>query len=100
MPNVHDRGGWPTEAPINKSEHHLADWERKTDALSYLLSRKGLTSVDQMRRAIEELSPEKYESLSYYERWAAAMEALLVEKKVVTREEIAQKADETYKRWS
>ena len=30
---VHDRGGWPTDAPIDRSEHELADWELLTDAL-------------------------------------------------------------------
>jgi len=30
---VHDRGGWPSETPIDRSEHELADWELLTDAL-------------------------------------------------------------------
>jgi len=42
VPAVHDRGGWPTEAPIDRSEHELADWELLTDALLGALGRQGL----------------------------------------------------------
>ena len=37
MPKVHDRGGWPTEEPIERSERELADWERRVDALHMVL---------------------------------------------------------------
>ena len=30
---VHDRGGVPTDAKIDRSEHSLADWEVLTDAM-------------------------------------------------------------------
>lgn len=88
MPRVHDRGGWPTEEPINRSEHEMMDWERRMDALHQVLGQKGLRSTDEMRRAIESLEPAAYESMSYYERWTAALEILLVEKGVLTPEEI------------
>jgi hypothetical protein len=88
MPRVHDRGGWPTDEPIDRSDHQLADWERRIDALHGVLGQKGLRSTDEMRRAIESLPPQQYETMSYYQRWAAALEILLVEKGVLTREEI------------
>jgi hypothetical protein len=44
-----------------------------------------------MRRAIESLPPEEYESIGYYERWTAALEILLVEKEILTTSEIDQK---------
>jgi hypothetical protein len=94
MPKVHDRGGWPTDQPIDRSEHQLMDWERRMDALHGVLGQKGLRSTDEMRRAIESLEPEQYESLSYYERWTAALEILLLEKGVLTREEIDRKVAE------
>jgi hypothetical protein len=92
MPRVHDRGGWPNEEPIDRNEHQLMDWERRMDALHAVLGAKGLRSTDEMRRAIESLPPEQYESLSYYERWTAALEILLLEKGVLTRDEIDRKA--------
>lgn len=91
MPRVHDRGGWPTDEPIDRAEHVHADWELRVDALHQVLGRKGLRSTDEMRRAIESLPPEEYESIGYYERWTAALEILLVEKGILTTEEIDRK---------
>ena len=99
MPRTHDRGGWATNEPIDRSEHHLEDWEQRTDALLFVLNRKGVTTVDQHRRAIEGLSQKDYESLSYYEKWAAAIEILLVEKRVLSEEAISKKARELSYRW-
>lgn len=94
MPQVHDRGGWPTDEPIDLEEHVLSDWERRVDAMHNVLSAKGLRRTDEMRRAIESLDPETYESISYYERWTAALEILLIEKGVLTREELDRKFTE------
>ena len=30
---IHDRGGWPTDEPIDMTEHALADWELLMDAI-------------------------------------------------------------------
>lgn len=96
MPRVHDRGGWPDAGPINKAEHDLSLWEKRTDALLVLLSSpaKQMIRVDELRRAIESLPPDAYEKLSYYERWISAIEILLVEKGVLTKEEIDRKIEE------
>ena len=91
MPRVHDRGGWPNDGPIDLTEHQHSDWEVRMDALHQVLGRKGLRSTDEMRRAIESLDLEQYESLGYYERWTAALEILMVEKGILTTEEIDQK---------
>ena len=90
MPKVHDRGGWPTNEPIDPSDHQLMDWERRMDALHGVLGAKGLRTTDEMRRAIESLEPELYESMGYYEKWTAALEILLLEKSVLSKEEINQ----------
>ena len=92
MPKVHDRGGWPTEEPIDQSDHTLMDWERRVDAVRGVMGNKGHITVDELRRAIEGLGNERYESLSYYERWAAAVEVLVVEKNLLTTGEIDRKA--------
>ncbi len=85
---VHDMGGRPNDDPIDQSEHTLMDWERRLDSMRGVLGEKGYMTVDELRRAIEGLPPERYESLSYYERWAEAVEALLIEKGVVTANEL------------
>ena len=91
MPKVHDRGGWPDNDPIDPSEHQLADWERRVDALHMVLGQKKVRTTDEMRRAIESLEPAQYEKLSYYEKWTAALEILMIEKGILSTEEIDQK---------
>lgn len=95
MPRVHDRGGWPGAGPINKAEHDLSLWEKRTDAIMMLLASpaKHMIRVDELRRAIESLPPDAYEKLSYYERWITAIETLLIEKGILTRAEIDRKAE-------
>ena len=96
MRPVHDRGGWPGPGPVEKAEHQLEDWERRTDAMMQLLSspEKRIIRLDEMRRAIESLPPERYVTLSYYERWVTALETLMIEKKILTRGEVERKVAE------
>ncbi len=97
MTGVNDLGGSPG-GPIDKSQHEIEDWERLADAVNIALGIKGLQTTDELRRAIESL--ENYRELGYYERWAAATEKLLVEKGILTREEIDQRSAEVARRWS
>ena len=99
MARVHDLGGSPG-GPIDKGQHEIEDWERLADAINVALGMKGLQSTDEHRRAQESLPPEQYEALSYYERWVAATELLLVEKGILTREEIDERSAEIERRWS
>ena len=46
---MHDRGLWPTDTPIDRTEHELADWELLTDALVGVLGHDGLMNVDRRR---------------------------------------------------
>jgi hypothetical protein len=80
---VHDRGGRPTESPIDRTEHELEDWEVLTDALVGALSSNRVMNVDELRRGIESMPPEEYESASYYERWLHSAETILTEKGVL-----------------
>ena len=79
---VHDRGGWPTDAAIDRSEHELADWELRTDALMGALARHDLMNVDQLRRGIESMPP------ADYERWLFSIEARLAEAGVLAAGEL------------
>jgi hypothetical protein len=99
MTRAHDLGGSPG-GPIDKSQHETEDWERLADAINMALGMKGLQTTDEHRRAIESLSPEQYTKLSYYERWITATEMLLIEKGVLTREEINERSAEIERRWS
>jgi nitrile hydratase subunit beta len=85
---VHDRGAWPTDAPIDRTEHELADWEVLTDALVHSLAGEGLLNVDELRRGIESMPPDAYEQASYYERWLYSIETILTEKGVLAPGEL------------
>jgi hypothetical protein len=69
-------------------------WEKQTDAIRGLLGARHIIRTDELRRAIESIEPQRYEELSYYERWLVAIEALLVEKSLLTHEEIDRKMAE------
>jgi Nitrile hydratase beta subunit len=96
MASVHDMGGSP-EGSIDRDQHEVEDWERLADAISSALGKEGIYTTDEHRRAIESL--QDYRDLSYYERWVAATEKLLVEKEILTTDEIDERADEIERRW-
>ena len=96
MTGVHDLGGSPG-GPIDRSQHEVEDWERLADAVNAALGGKGLQTTDELRRAIESL--ENYKELGYYERWTAATELLLIEKGILTREEIDERSADLRRRW-
>jgi hypothetical protein len=99
MTGIHDLGGSPGAGPIDKRQHETEDWERLADAVTVALDKRGIKTTDEHRRAIESLDPKRYRKLGYYERWIAATELLLIEKGILTREEIDQKAAELEERW-
>lgn len=88
---MHDRGGWPTDAPIDRTEHDLADWELLMDAMVGALARHGVMNVDELRRGIESMPPTDYETATYYERWLFAAETVLEEKGVLTAGELDER---------
>ena len=89
---VHDRGGLPTEKPIDRSEHTLEDWEVVTDALVGALAQRGLLNVDELRRGIESMPRDAYERASYYERWLFSIDTILTEKGVLAAGELDRSA--------
>ena len=99
MAGVHDRGGWPTDDPIDREEHDWADWERMTHSLVKVLFAKDIRNGDQLRRGIESMDPGEYESVTYFERWSATIETLLVEEGVLTTEEIDNRTQALRDRW-
>ncbi|HKF63080.1 MAG TPA: nitrile hydratase [Dongiaceae bacterium] len=87
MRAMHDLGGLPA-GPVERDEHDPGLAERRVDALMVLLMGHGVFNVDEMRRTIESLPPDIYERHDYYERWLLTIERLLIEKGVLTAEEI------------
>jgi hypothetical protein len=90
-------GGLPADR-VDRAEHDYSDWERRVDALAVLLGRKRRLTVDERRRAIETLTPQAYDALSYYERWVVALGQTLIQRGVITSAELALKMLEVEKR--
>jgi len=90
----HDMGGLPA-GPIERSEHDYAHWEKRVDALMVLLSapERRLLRVDELRRNIESLGPGAYDAMSYYERWIAAITKVLLERGVITSDELGRRIE-------
>jgi hypothetical protein len=94
----HDMGGLDAGA-VETAEHDYAPWEKKVDAIVRLVSAKGLMTVDELRRGIEELGPGVYDELSYYERWIASVSNILLEKGVIHVDELGRKMAEIEADW-
>lgn len=97
MRSHHDMGGLPA-GKVDRAEHDYSDWERRVDAMAVLLGRKRRLTVDERRRAIETLTPQAYDALSYYERWVVALGQTLIQRGVVTSAELARRMLEVEKR--
>lgn len=94
---IHDIGGLPA-GPVEASEHDYALWEKRVDAMLVLLSRKGLITVDELRRNIESLGRDAYDTMNYYERWINSISQTLIQRGIVTIDELGRKIAEVQSR--
>lgn len=99
MRGHHDMGGLPA-GPVERAEHDYALWEKRVDALMVMLSApsRRLLRVDELRRNIEALPPDAYDKMSYYERWIAGIATTLLQRGVVTADELGRKLEEVMAR--
>jgi nitrile hydratase subunit beta len=92
MSRVHDVGGMqgfgPVEQEAEEPPFH-ADWEAHVFALNRALIGRGVYNLDEFRDAIERMPPQQYLASSYYEKWFHAVTTLLVEKGVLSAQEVA-----------
>lgn len=90
----HDMGGQPA-GKVERGEHGHAQWERRVDAMCVVLwgikGTQRLISVDQHRKNIEALPPAAYDSMTYYEKWTIALAQCLIERGVITSDELGRK---------
>jgi hypothetical protein len=92
----HDMGGLDA-GKVERTEHDHAEWERRVDALVMLMRRHRLT-VDESRKNIEALPPAAYDRMDYYERWVASLAQTLIQRGIVTSDEIGRKMEDLCKR--
>ena len=55
---------------------------------------RGLMNIDEFRHGIERMPPDEYLRSTYYERWLATLERNLVEKGIISPEELEAKVAE------
>ena len=93
----HDMGGLPADK-VKYEEHDYEQWERRVDALMMILSGikgpKRMITVDELRKNIETLPPDAYERMNYYDRWVSSITQTLIQRGVITTEELARKMAE------
>ena len=92
MDGAHDMGGvaWsePVQPEPNEPVFH-AEWERRAFALTLAMSMPGGWNIDMSRFAREDRPPEDYLSKSYYQIWLAGLERLMLERQMISTDEIA-----------
>src|ERR1700741_2770371 len=95
MDGMHDLGGKQgfgrVRYALNAQVFH-EPWERRVNALFSLAVRLGIFNMDEYRHAIERMEPRHYLGASYYERTLTSLATLCVEKGIVSREELEQRA--------
>jgi nitrile hydratase subunit beta len=90
-PATHDIGGLQRFrcTPVERDEEPPDAFGKRVDALRQILAKKGFMTVDELRRGIESIPEGEYFALTYYERWLRSITTLMLEKGVVTQDEIA-----------
>jgi Nitrile hydratase beta subunit len=88
-----DLGGGAA-GPIAITDHELLPWEKRCHALLDILDVHKIVNTEEKRRGVEELGSEIIGKLGYYERWIVAATNLLLQKRILTPDEIARKTEE------
>lgn len=99
MNGVHDMGGMHGFGPVipepNEPVFH-ADWEARVLAMRVMMGAWRRWNIDAGRLSIEQMRPDRYLALSYYEKWFESLVTLSLNAGLITPEELArgQKADD------
>ena len=83
--NPHDVGGLELhDTALNLNERSYEYWERSIHAIMVILVSMHKLTVDEMRRGIEALPSHTYEQWGYYEKWAASIATICIERNTFT----------------
>ena len=91
MNGIHDLGGMHGFGPVAPEENEPvfhAEWERRAFAVTLAAGALGRWNIDMSRSAREQMDPADYLRTTYYEHWLFGLERLLVEKGLVSEEEL------------
>ena len=91
MTRVHDMGGRFGDGPVvpePETPVFHEDWHARALAVTLAAGALGQWNIDVSRHARERLSPKDYARFSYYEKWISALADLLVEKGVLSLDDL------------
>lgn len=91
MNGIHDMGGMHGLGPIEREHNEPVfheRWEARAYGLSLAMGCFGKWTLDALRHQIELIPPADYLSMSYYEKWIAALVELMMKTHLVTRAEV------------
>ncbi len=93
MTRVHDMGGRFGDGRVTPEGEDAPvfaeDWHGRALAVTLAAGFLGQWNIDVSRHAREKLSPKDYARFSYYEKWISGLADLLVEKGVLTAEDLS-----------
>ncbi len=91
MNGVHDMGGMAGLGTIDQIPDEpvfRAEWEERAFALMWATGALGKWNLDELRHAIERMPGAEYLATDYYVHWIHCVETLVVEKGIVTRDDL------------
>src|SRR5262245_54447509 len=91
MNSVHDMGGMDGMGPIeNEKDEPVfhAPWEGRAFAITRAMGAWGKWNIDASRHQRELIPAADYLRMSYYEKWIAALEVMMVKHGLVTATEV------------
>ncbi|MEU7876786.1 hypothetical protein [Microbispora bryophytorum] len=92
---LHDVGGQPdVQVPYEARHEAERQWEMDTYVTCECLAWRGVWNAEIRRRMENDLGATQYYGLPYYARWATTAARVLVEKGIVTTDELGRKIDE------
>ena len=94
MDGIHDLGGMHGFGPVEREENEPpfhAPWEAAVVALMRASRAAGVYNIDEFRHGVERMVPAVYLGSTYFERWLDGITRLLVEKGVISTEELAER---------
>jgi len=95
MDGVHDLGGVAGLGSVDIEADEPVfhdDWERRVFRVNTAVSIAGLVTGGSFRHSIERMDPGHYLTSSYYEHWLTGVATILVERGLVTPEELERRA--------
>jgi len=91
--------GGDKAGPVDTLDHGMKFWERQANGLRSVMQRIQLVKTDELRRAAEDLG-DRYAKLEYFERTTLALRTILLEKGLITEQELKDRMAEVRVRFN